>query len=47
MPNDSEVQLEKWVDPGEPDESKAAEKEVLAKKVFTIETRKGSLQPGE
>lgn len=47
MPNDSEVQLEKWVDPGEPDLEKAFEKEILAKKIFSIETRKGSLAPGE
>jgi hypothetical protein len=39
--------MEKWVDPGEPDESKAFEKEVIAKKIFTIETRKGTLAPNE
>lgn len=47
MPNDSEIQLEKWVDEGVPDEEKAFEKHVLEKKIFTIETRKGSLAPGE
>lgn len=46
MPNDSEIQLEKWVDEGVPDEEKAFEKHVLDKKIFTIETRKGSLAPG-
>ena len=47
MPNDSAITMEKWVDPGEPDLDKAFEKEVLEKKIFTIETRKGSLKPGE
>jgi len=47
MPNDSEIEMEKWADPGEPNEEKAFEKEILDKKIFTIETRKGSLAPGE
>ena len=47
MPNDSEIEMEKWADPGEPNEEKAVEKEILDKKIFTIETRKGSLAPGE
>lgn len=35
------------MDEGIPDEAKAFEKHVLEKKIFTIETRKGSLAPGE
>ena len=39
--------METWADSGEPNEEKAFEKEILDKKIFTIEPRKGSLAPGE
>ena len=47
MPNDSEIEMEPWADPGEPSEEQAFEKEILDKQIFTIEPRRGSLAPGE
>lgn len=47
MPNDSEIEMETWIDPGEPTEQQAFENHVLAKKIFTIEPRRGTLAPGE
>ena len=47
MPNDSEIQTEAWADPGEPSEEQAFEKDILEKKIFKIEPRSGSLDPGE
>ena len=47
MPNDSEIQLESWADPGTPSQEQAFEKEILDKKIFEIEPRRGSLGPGE
>ena len=47
MPNDSEIQLESWADPGTPSSEQAFEKEILDKKIFEIEPRRGSLAPGE
>jgi hypothetical protein len=47
MPNDSEIEMESWADPGEPTSEKAFEKHILAKKIFVIEPKVGSLMPGE
>ena len=47
MPNDSEIQTEAWADPGEPSEEQAFEKDILEKKIFKIEPKRGSLAPGE
>lgn len=47
MPNDSEIQMESWADPGTPSEEQAFEKEILDRKIFEIEPRRGSLAPGE
>ena len=47
MPNDSEIEMETWADPGEPSTEQAFEKDILEKKIFTIEPRRGSLAPGE
>lgn len=47
MPNDSEIQMESWADPGTPSQEQAFEKEILDKKIFEIEPRRGSLAPGE
>lgn len=47
MPNDSEIQMEAWADPGTPSQEQAFEKEILDKKIFQIEPRSGSLGPGE
>lgn len=47
MPNDSEIEMETWADPGEPSTEQAFEKDILEKKIFTIEPRKGTLAPGE
>ena len=47
MPNDSEIELEPWADPGEPTKEQAFEKHVLDNKLFVIEPRRGKLQPGE
>ena len=47
MPNDSEIEMETWADPGEPSTEQAFEKDILEKKIFTIEPRRGTLAPGE
>ena len=47
MPNDSEIEMESWADPGEPTSEQAFEKHILAKKIFVIEPKTGSLMPGE
>lgn len=47
MPNDSEIKMEKWADPGKPTEDQAFEAHILNKKIFVIEPKSGSLQPGE
>ena len=47
LPNDSEIEMETWADPGEPTDDQAFEKDILEKKIFTIEPRSGSLEPGQ
>jgi len=47
MPNDSEIEMETWADPGEPTDDQAFERDILEKNIFTIEPRRGSLAPGE
>lgn len=47
LPNDNEIELEKWADPGDPTPEKAFEKHVLDKKIFTVSPRSGVLKPGE
>jgi len=47
MPNDNEIELEPWADPGEPTSDQAFEKHILDKKIFKIEPKKGELMPGE
>ena len=47
MPNDNEIPLEPWADPGEPTAEQAFERHILEKKIFQIEPRRGSLAPGE
>lgn len=47
LPNDNEIELEKWADPGDPTPEKAFEKHVLDKKIFTVYPRSGVLKPGE
>ena len=34
LPNDSEIVMEKWADPGEPTPEKKFEKDILDKKIF-------------
>jgi hypothetical protein len=34
LPNDSEIEMEKWADPGKPTPEKAFEKHVLDEKIF-------------
>jgi hypothetical protein len=46
MPNDNEIELEPWADPGEPTEEQAFERHILEKKIFLIEPRRGNLEPG-
>lgn len=43
MPNDNEVEMEPWADPGEPTEEQAFERHVLEKGIFQIEPRRGAL----
>lgn len=47
MPNDHEIELEPWADPGEPSEEQAFEQKILDNNIFHIEPRRGSLEPGE
>lgn len=47
MPNDNEIAMEPWADPGEPTEEQAFERHILEKNIFHIEPKRGSLQPGE
>lgn len=47
MPNDSDIEMEAWADPGEPTPEQAFEKHILAKQIFVIEQKSGTLQPGE
>lgn len=46
LPNDNEIVLEKWADPGEPTAEKAFEKEILDKQIFAVHPRSGTLAPG-
>ena len=47
MPNDNEIELEPWADPGEPTKEQSFEKHILDNQIFLIEPRKGFLTPGE
>ena len=47
MPNDNEIEMEPWADPGEPTEEQAFERHILEKKIFHIEPKKGKLEPGQ
>jgi hypothetical protein len=47
MPNDSEIEMEAWADPGQPTPEQAFEKHILNKKIFVIHPKFGSLAPGE
>jgi len=47
MPNDSEIKMEKWADPGKPSDEQAFEQHILNKKIFVIEPKTGMLAPGE
>jgi len=47
LPNDSEIELEPWADPGEPTPEQAFEKHILDNNIFMIEPKTGSLAPGE
>ena len=47
LPNDSEIEMEPWADPGEPTQEKAFEKHILDNKIFNVQPRSGVLQPGE
>jgi cilia- and flagella-associated protein 65 len=47
LPNDSEIELEPWADPGEPTPEQAFEQHILDNNIFMIEPKMGSLAPGE
>jgi hypothetical protein len=47
LPNDSEIEMEPWADPGEPTPEKAFEKHILDNKIFQVHPRQGKLRPGE
>jgi hypothetical protein len=47
LPNDSEIELEPWADPGEPTPEQAFEQHILDNNIFMIEPKTGSLNPGE
>lgn len=39
LPNDSEIEMEPWADPGEPTPEKAFEKHILDNKIFNVQPR--------
>lgn len=41
LPNDSEIEMEPWADPGEPTPEKAFEKHILDNKIFNVHPRQG------
>ena len=47
LPNDSEIEMETWADPGEPSPEKAFEKHILDNKIFNVYPRNGILAPGQ
>ena len=47
FPNDNEVEIDPWADPGEPSPEEATEKHILDSNIFQIEPRTGCLEPGE
>ena len=47
FPNDSEIEMEPWVDAGTPTQEQAFEQLVLEQQIFQVEPRMGSLQPGQ
>ena len=47
LPNDNEIEMEPWADPGEPTPEKAFEKHILDNKIFNVHPRQGTLEPGE
>ena len=47
LPNDSEIELEPWADPGEPTPEQAFEQHILDNSIFLIEPRVGKLSPGQ
>ena len=47
MPNDNEIEMEPWADPGEPTEEQAFERHILEKSIFQIEPKSGKLEPGQ
>mmetsp|Transcript_39543 Transcript_39543/g.38043 ORF Transcript_39543/g.38043 Transcript_39543/m.38043 type:complete len:91 (+) Transcript_39543:3142-3414(+) len=47
MPNDSEIELEPWADPGEPSDEQAFERHILENNIFQIDPRRGVLDPGQ
>jgi len=47
LPNDSEIEMELWADPGEPTPEKAFEKHILDNKIFQVHPRSGKLAPNE
>jgi len=36
LPNDSEIEMEKWADPGEPSDEKKFENHILDNKIFQV-----------
>ena len=47
LPNDNEIEMEPWADPGEPTEEMAFERHILEKGIFHIEPKRGNLEPGQ
>lgn len=47
MPNESEIELEPWMDPGEPTPEQAFENEMLQKGLFEVQPKQGTLKPNE
>lgn len=47
LPNDDEIVMENWADPGEPTPEKAFEQEILKNQIFAVSPRSGTLAPGK
>lgn len=47
MPNESEIELEPWMDPGEPTAEEAFESLIIQKGLFEVFPKEGMMKPGE
>lgn len=46
-PNESEIEIERWADEGEPTAEQLRQNAIIDSKLFQVEPRRGKLEPGE